>query len=86
MTDAKEYKRGLDLENAAERFTEFLSGETRYRREVFVSEPDNVMIVHISAENGTVELSAYLDGRNGYYDDNRPVKKKYDNVFGRFGR
>lgn len=71
---AKEYKRGLDLENAAA-FTEFLSGETRYRREVFVSEPDNVMIVHISAENGTVELSAYLDGRNGYYDDNRPVKK-----------
>ena len=36
---AKEYKRGLDLENAAA-FTEFLSGETRYRREVFVSEPD----------------------------------------------
>lgn len=71
---AKEYKRGLDLENAAA-FTEFLSGETRYRREVFVSEPDNVMIVHISAENGTVELSAYLDGRNDYYDDNRPVKK-----------
>lgn len=71
---AKEYKRGLDLENAAA-FTEFLSGETRYRREVFVSEPDNVMIIHISAENGTVELSAYLDGRDGYYDDNRPVKK-----------
>lgn len=71
---AKEYKRGLDLANAVA-FTEFLSGDTKYRREVFVSEPDNVMIVHIAAENGTVELSAYLDGRNGYYDDNRPVSK-----------
>ncbi len=71
---AKEYKRGLDLKSAVA-FTEFLSGETQYRREVFVSEPDNVMIVHISAENGTVDLSAYLDGRNGYYDENRPVNK-----------
>ena len=61
-------------------------GRNKIQTGVFVSEPDNVMIVHISAENGTVELSAYLDGRNGYYDDNRPVKKKYDNVFGRFGR
>lgn len=71
---AKEYKRGLDLENAVA-FTEFLSGETKYRREVFVSEPDNVMIVHMSAENGTLEFTAYLDGRDGYYDDNRPVKE-----------
>ena len=71
---AKEYKRGLDLENAVA-FTEFLSEETRYRREVFVSEPDNVMIVHISAENGILEFTAYLDGRDGYYDDNRPVKE-----------
>ena len=39
---AKEYKRGLDLENAVA-FTEFISGETVYKREVFVSEPDNVM-------------------------------------------
>lgn len=71
---AKEYKRGLDLENAVA-FTEFLSGETKYRRDVFVSEPDNVMIVHMSAENGTLEFTAYLDGRDGYYDDNRPVKE-----------
>lgn len=73
---AREYKRGLDLENALA-FTEFISGETSYKREVFVSEPDSVMVVHLSAENGTIEFSAYIDGRDDYYDDNRPVK---DNI------
>lgn len=71
---AKEYKRGLDLEHASA-FTEFLSGETTYRREVFVSEPDNVMVIHFSAENGTIGFTAYFDGRDDYYDDNRPVKE-----------
>ncbi len=73
---AREYKRGLDLENALA-FTEFISGETSYKREDFVSEPDSVMVVHLSAENGTLEFSAYIDGRDDYYDDNRPVK---DNI------
>ena len=73
---AREYKRGLDLENALA-FTEFISRETSYKREVFVSEPDSVMVVHLSAENGTLEFSAYIDGRDDYYDDNRPVK---DNI------
>ena len=73
---AREYKRGLDLESALA-FTEFISGETSYKREVFVSEPDSVMVVHLSAENGTLEFSAYIDGRDDYYDDNRPVK---DNI------
>lgn len=73
---AREYKRGLDLENALA-FTEFISGETSYKREVFVSEPDSVMVVHLSAENGALEFSAYIDGRDDYYDDNRPVK---DNI------
>lgn len=71
---AKEYKRGLDLEHASA-FAEFLSGETTYRREVFVSEPDNVMVIHFSAENGTIGFTAYFDGRDDYYDDNRPVKE-----------
>ncbi|MCM1228132.1 MAG: glycoside hydrolase family 95 protein [Clostridium sp.] len=71
---AKNYKRGLDLENAVA-FTEFTAGETAFRREVFVSEPDSVAVVHIAAENGVINLSAFLDGREGYYDDNRPAKK-----------
>ena len=73
---AREYKRGLDLENALA-FTEFISGETSYKREVFGSEADRGMVVHLSAENGTREFSAYIDGRDDYYDDNRPVK---DNI------
>lgn len=71
---AKNYKRGLNLESAVA-FTEFTAGETAFRREVFASEPDSIIAVHITAENGTVNLSAGLDGRDDYYDDNRPVKE-----------
>lgn len=71
---AKNYKRGLNLETAAV-FTEFTAGDVSFKREVFVSEPDGVAVIHITAENGLINLSAGIDGRDGYYDDNRPVKK-----------
>ena len=71
---AKNYKRGLDLESAIA-FTEFTVEDASFRREVFASEPDAVIAVHISAENAKINLSAGLDGREDYYDDNRPVKK-----------
>lgn len=71
---AVNYKRGLDLETAIA-FTEFSVGETKFTRNVFVSEPDGVMVVHIAAENGVVNFSAYLDGRDDYFDDNRPINE-----------
>lgn len=71
---AKNYRRGLDLETAVA-FTEFSVGEAKYKREVFASEPDSIIAVHITSENGLINLSAGLDGRDDYYDDNRPVKK-----------
>lgn len=71
---AKNYKRGLDLETAVA-FTEFTVGDASFRREVFASEPDAIIVVHITAENGVINMSAYLDGREGYYDDNRPAEK-----------
>lgn len=71
---AKNYKRWLDLECASV-FTEFTAGDVILRREVFVSEPDGVMVVHLTSENGAADSYAEIDGRDDYFDDNRPVKE-----------
>lgn len=71
---AKEYKRGLDLKNAVA-FVEFVTNGIKYKREIFVSEPDNVMVIRLTAEEGMLDFSAYIDGREDCFDDNRPVKE-----------
>ncbi len=81
---AKEYKRGLDLETGIS-FVEFLSGGVKYRREVFVSEPDNVMIVHLTADGGTLDFNAFFESARDYYDNNRPVKENIILFTGGFG-
>ena len=66
---------------ACKKGTDFYSGfgvkciATKYPnvREVFVSEPDRVLVMHIAAsEPAMVNLRATLDGRDDYYDDCRP--------------
>ncbi|MGN0614446.1 MAG: glycosyl hydrolase family 95 catalytic domain-containing protein [Porcipelethomonas sp.] len=81
---AKEYKRGLDLENASA-FVEFVSGGVKYRREIFVSEPDGVMVIGFTAEEGKLDFSAYLSCSEDYYDNNRPVKDNIILLTGSFG-
>lgn len=81
---AKEYKRGLNLENAIS-FVEFKTNGILYRREVFVSEPDSVMVVHLTAEEGTLDFSTYLSCIEDYYDNNRPVKENILLLTGGFG-
>lgn len=72
---AKDYVRRLDLETAIAT-TEFTANGVTYERHVFVSAPDNVMVVHITAsESGKINLRASLDGRDDYYDDCRPCKE-----------
>ncbi|MBQ8435663.1 MAG: glycoside hydrolase family 95 protein [Oscillospiraceae bacterium] len=81
---AKEYKRGLNLENAIS-FVEFKNNGVLYTREVFVSEPDSVMVVHLTAEEGTLDFCAYFSCIEDYYDDNRPVKENMLLLTGGFG-
>ena len=73
---AKEYKRGLDLETAVS-FVEFKTNGVRYRREIFVSAPDNVMVVHFESCGADLSLTAFFRNKDDFYDNNRPVK---DNV------
>lgn len=68
----KEYCRTLDLGDAAAD-TGFTVNGLRIVRSVFVSAPDNVMVIKISADSpASINLECSIDGRDDYYDDNRP--------------
>lgn len=71
----KEYSRSLDISNACADISFSVNGVI-YTREIFVSAPDDVMIIHITAsEPESVTLTCHLDGRDDYYDDNRPCSE-----------
>lgn len=80
----KEYKRGLDLKTAVA-FTEFISDGIKYRRDVFVSSPDNVMVIKLTTEGGSLNFSAYLEGKEDLFDDNRPISQSEMLLTGGFG-
>lgn len=69
---AREYSRCLDIADAVAEVS-FSVNDIVYTRKIFVSAPDDVMIVHITASQPeSVTLSCRIDGRDDYYDDNRP--------------
>lgn len=69
----KNYCRSLDLNTAISTVT-FDIGEVTYTREMFVSAPDQVMVMHMTASRpGCICANIALDGRDDYYDDNRPI-------------
>ena len=58
MDKVEDYRRELDMETGIVRIT-YRVGEVSYSREVFMSYPDHVMVVHITAnKSGSVSLSA----------------------------
>ncbi len=69
---ARQYRRSLDLEQALAT-VEFTVNDVTYIRELFVSYPDQIMVLHIAAnQKGCLSLSVDIDGRDDYYDDCRP--------------
>ncbi len=71
--DASDYKRSLDLTRAISTVSYTYEGIS-FRREAFVSYPDSVLVLRISADRpALVNLDVCIDGRDDYYDDNRPI-------------
>ena len=69
---ARQYCRSLDLEQALAA-VQFNVNEVNYIRELFVSYPDQIMVLHIAADQkGCISLSVGIDGREDDYDDCRP--------------
>jgi alpha-L-fucosidase 2 len=59
--DAGRYYRDLDMENGITSVS-FTFGGVKYTREVFVSYPDKVMVIHLTADKpGKVSFDAWLD-------------------------
>ena len=77
--DVTDYRRSLDLTTALSTVSYQYQG-VHFKREAFVSFPDNVLVIRISADApGAVSLDVCIDGRDDYYDDNRPMNA--DTIF-----
>ncbi len=69
---AKNCVRSLDLSTAVTD-VKFTVGEREFTRSVFCSAPDEVMVIDIHGDTPkSVSLECFIDGRDDYYDDNRP--------------
>ncbi len=59
---ATAYRRGLDISTAVA-FTEFEAENVKYRREMFISAPDNVLVLHLTADKpASIDFSLGLKG------------------------
>lgn len=69
---AREYSRTLDISTAVSS-VRFTADEKQFTRNVFCSAPDEVMVIDIHGDMpASITMECFLDGRDGYYDDNRP--------------
>lgn len=69
------YKRSLDISNAVAK-TEWKCGDVNYCREMFISSPDNVMVIRFTADKkASISFEAFIDGSDDDYDKN----EAYDN-------
>lgn len=69
---ALSYSRSLDIGSAVADAS-FTAADIVYTKEYFISAPDEVMVVRISASQPqSVSLSCYMDSREDNFDDNRP--------------
>ncbi|MDE5853656.1 MAG: glycoside hydrolase family 95 protein [Ruminococcus sp.] len=72
---AKEYSRTLDISTAVSS-VRFTADEKQFTRNIFCSAPDEVMVIDIHGDTpASITMDCFLDGRDGYYDDNRPCGK-----------
>lgn len=85
LDQVSQYYRELDLEEAVYRQS-FQCGDTAFHREMFISKPEDVMIMHFIAKGPQkINFSALL-GRGNYYDG---VKKSGTNgicLYGNLGK
>ncbi|MDE5885688.1 MAG: glycoside hydrolase family 95 protein [Oscillospiraceae bacterium] len=72
---AREYRRSLDLTEAIASVKFHDDAGIWFEREVFVSYPAQLLLIHFTSNSERkIHFSACLDGRNDYYDENRPIE------------
>jgi len=71
----REYIRTLDLSRAVAKVSFHDDAGVHFKREIYVSHPSQMLIMHLTADTaGKLNFSAVIDGRDDYYDNNRPVE------------
>lgn len=80
-----DYHRELDLENAVYRQS-FICSKTLYKREIFISKPDGVMVMHFLAEgNGKINVTVSL-GREKFFDGVKKAGTRGICLYGNLGK
>ena len=84
-TECEYGTRSLDLNEAVTR-CDYSVGERKFTREVFCSEPDGVLVVHMTCSDPTgINVRVKIDGRDDYFDDNSPVSDSEMEFYGASG-
>lgn len=85
LENPKDYHRELDLEEAVYR-QRFTCGETLYRREIFISNPHDVMAMRFRAEGGgKVHFTARLE-RQRFFDGVKKAGTRGICLYGNLGK
>lgn len=72
----RSYVRSLDLRRAVAEVQFHDDAGVNFKREMFVSHPAQMLVIHLTCDaSGALNFSASIDGRDDYYDDNRPVEE-----------
>lgn len=79
------YYRELDLEHAVYR-QRFVCGGIKYKREMFISKPADVMIMHFMAEDGGKINCTALLGRSKYFDGVKKIGNDGICLYGNLGK
>lgn len=73
---ARSYVRSLDLREAVASVSFHDDAGVSFQRECYVSYPRQLLVMHLTTDTpGKLSFSVALDGREDYYDDNRPVEE-----------
>lgn len=85
LENATDYYRELDLEQAVYRQS-FVCKDTKYKREMFISKPADVMVMHFTAQGeGKITFSALL-GREKFFDGVKKAGTKGICLYGNLGK
>lgn len=83
--EVTDYERELDLEHAMYRQS-YRSGDTIYRRELFISKPDDVMVMHFTAQGSKRLNFSAIMRREKFFDGVRKAGTRGICLFGNLGK
>lgn len=85
VADVTEYERGLNVEDAVA-YTHFKFDDTEYEREILISAPDDVCVIHLTAKGKNKLNIEVTQSRHHFYEYARKSEKDSIILGGNLGR